>query len=514
MIMKAALRICLVLFAVSLVSAQGQTFLKLHDFGSPGDGAYPLGLIAQGRDGNLYSTTAQSYKKDGTIFQLTPAGALTVMHVFQGKYASRPEGGLTLGRDGNLYGTTGFGGKPGAGTFFKLTQKGHFIKVMNFPRNEYRPSMLTLGNAGNFFGLTQFGGDRDQGTIYKVNRDATLTTLHRFNGQDGKYPYSALVQANDGHLYGVTATGGSHGQGTVFRIAPNHFPQKYTVLHEFKGSDGSAPSSLVLGENGVLYGTASEVIFKISPSGDFKVLHVFQGDEGSANGLTLGSDGNFYGGTHTTLYRITPKGEMTVLYRLAVIDGLAPNPLVQHTNGVFYGTATEGGENFSGSVFSLDVGLPPFVAPVVSGAFLGKTVGVLGQGLAGATSVTFDGTPATFEVLSDTYLEAVVPSAARTGRITVTTLTDVLNSKAAFWILPEIVSLEPSGGHSGTPVTIHGSGLSQTRHVFFSQLQASFSVVSDTEVTTIVPDGVAGCPWIRVKTPGGIARSSAPFCTF
>lgn len=45
--------------------------------------------------------------------------------------------------------------------------------------------------------------------------NGTLTTLHSFNGTDGKYPHFAgLVQATNGYLYG-----GPVGVGTVFKIA-------------------------------------------------------------------------------------------------------------------------------------------------------------------------------------------------------------------------------------------------------------------------------------------------------
>ena len=52
-----------------------------------------LGLFAQARDGNLYSTSQNGGAFGlGAIFQLTPAGALTVVHSFAGTDGSTPRG--------------------------------------------------------------------------------------------------------------------------------------------------------------------------------------------------------------------------------------------------------------------------------------------------------------------------------------------------------------------------------------------------------------------------------------
>jgi uncharacterized protein (TIGR03437 family) len=67
---------------------------------------------------------------------------------------------------------------------------------------------------------------------------------------------------------------------------------------------------------------------------------------------------------------------------------------------------------------------------------VGKVVNVLGNGLTGTTSVTFNGTAAKFRVISDTYLKAQVPTGATTGAIEVTTPSGTLNSNVVFQVLP------------------------------------------------------------------------------
>src|SRR5260370_33209832 len=64
------------------------------------------------------------------------------------------------------------------------------------------------------------------------------------------------------------------------------------------------------------------------------------------------------------------------------------------------------------------------------------TPGILGQGLTGTTSVTFNGVAATsFKVGSDTFMTAVVPSGATTGPVVVTTPGGTLNTNVSFRVL-------------------------------------------------------------------------------
>jgi uncharacterized repeat protein (TIGR03803 family) len=106
--------------------------------------------------------------------------------------------------------------------------------------------------------------------------------------------------------------------------------------------------------------------------------------------------------------------------------------LLQATNGKFYGTTSEGGNSGDGTVFSLDVGLSPFVAFVRPYGKVGQTGGILGQGFTGTTSVSLNGTPAAFTVKSDTFITATVPPGATTGFVTVVTPSGTLTSNVPF----------------------------------------------------------------------------------
>lgn len=62
-----------------------------------------------------------------------------------------------------------------------------------------------------------------------------------------------------------------------------------------------------------------------------------------------------------------------------------------------------------------------------------------------------------------------------------------------FHYLPDITALSPSSGPAGTQVTITGHGFTRARALMFGNVPAtSFTVVSDTQVTAVVPDLPAG----------------------
>src|SRR5260370_36133623 len=121
------------------------------------------------------------------------------------------------GIEGNLYGTTESGGAHGAGTVFKITQRGTLTTLHSFNisdgSNPY--AALVQGTDGNFYGTTQSGGAHLLGTVFKMTPAGTLTTPHSCNSTDGSSPEAALIQAPDGNFYSTTYNGGVGGERHV-----------------------------------------------------------------------------------------------------------------------------------------------------------------------------------------------------------------------------------------------------------------------------------------------------------
>src|SRR5215470_917742 len=185
--LRRQLVLCFLVFILSATFAQAQ-FSVLYTYGShAGDPVDPINstAIAQGRDGNLYSTAFQGGANgNGAAFKITPVGTLTVLYNFCSQAACAdgkgPYGGLTLGTDGNFYGTTTGG-----------------------------------GNGDNAYG---------DGVVYKITPAGAFTVVHVFdnpNKGEGYFPYGAPVEGLDGNFYGTTSGGGAAGCGTIYKVTPS-----------------------------------------------------------------------------------------------------------------------------------------------------------------------------------------------------------------------------------------------------------------------------------------------------
>ena len=539
------LSIFALLFAATVATAQ--TYTVLHTY-PEGSGAYTgIGypqLMSQGRDGNFYSTIANAgTQNQGSVYKITPGGTLTTVYSFcilaSCADGSNPLGGVTLGFDGNLYGTTGNGGGAGkAGTLFKVTPAGKLTTLHAFANgtDDSAPNYAPLqGMDGNIYGVSEEQYVGQNGAFFKSTAAGVFTVTHDFNYTDGQTP-SLPTQGTDGNFYGAANRGGSKGFGVVYKMTPAGV---VTVLHNFLGgaTDGCYPVGVLTQGNdgnfyGVTYGCGANgtsgkggVVFKISPTGTYSILYNFcsvaycvDGNVPQA-GLVLGTDGNFYGtaggGTKGdgTIYKITPAGVHTTLYNFCdpTCNGYYPaTPLVQHTNGKFYGN-TNGNSLGGGVYYSMGVGLKAFVRLVTWNGKVGRTVEILGQGFTGTTQVLFNGVPAAFTNTSDTYMTAVVPDGATTGYVTVTTFTNSYKSNRKFLVTPQVTSVTPASGKVGASVTIAGVSLMQTTKVTIGSKPATFTVDNDDQVTATIPAGAKTGLKINVTTAGGVAASPAVF---
>lgn len=230
-----------------------------------GDGAYPYGSLLQDSAGNLYgTTTGGGLSNNGTIFKLSPGGVETVLYQFNGGATdgSKPSSQLILGKDGNFYGTTPYGGANNGGTVFKMTPGGALTILHSFTggADGYEPyAGLVLAIDGNMYGTTVSGGSTNLGAIYKVDPSGNVSTVYSFQGNfvDGDGTYSSLIQGNDGNLYGTTLGGGTQLNGTLFKLT---LIGKESVLYSFTGVGGDRAgqySALIQATDGHFYGTAN-----------------------------------------------------------------------------------------------------------------------------------------------------------------------------------------------------------------------------------------------------------------
>ena len=71
---------------------RAQTFTDLHDFNCSSDGCNPdmAGIVAQGTDGNLYGTLTDGGAGCGSVYRITPGGALNDIYNFSGADGCNP----------------------------------------------------------------------------------------------------------------------------------------------------------------------------------------------------------------------------------------------------------------------------------------------------------------------------------------------------------------------------------------------------------------------------------------
>jgi uncharacterized repeat protein (TIGR03803 family) len=431
-----------------------QTVKDVYSFTANGKSGAPAHVtLAQGRDGKLYGTSQGS--TFGTVFTLQTSGAESDLFVFDNTDGAGPSGGVILGTDGNFYGTTAGGGSAGLGVLYKISPSGLYTVLHEFTGGSdgsFPVAAPIEASDGNFYGTTEFAANFVGATIYKYTPSGVFTTIDSFDNATVSSIAASLVQGTDGNLYGAGYYGGANNCGSIFKI--NRSGTLLRLFSFFCGNGGANPIGLMQASDGNLYGTTQgskgndSTVFKMDQRGKVTILHTFTGSriEGKfpEGGLVQATDGNLYGSTslggsgdNGTLYQITTDGAYTQLYSFPKNIGVQPmGALLQDTNGLFYGTTLAGGASGIGSVFSLNMGLGPFVAFVRPTGGVGHAAQILGQGLTGATSVTFNSVAATsFTVVNDTYMTAVVPIGATTGKVIVTTPGGTLTSNVNFRIL-------------------------------------------------------------------------------
>jgi uncharacterized repeat protein (TIGR03803 family) len=211
------------------------TFAVVHSFNGS-DGENPEGTLINAPNGDLIGTTLSGGTSGrGTIFRVSTAGTLTSLFSFPalGAFSSagvavntegaNPRAGLLLAADGNFYGTAYQGGASGYGTVFRMTPAGAVSVVHAFTG----PSMggafplapVTQDTSGDLFGTTERGGPVNSGTAWRINASNQFQLLHGYLGAafDGQTTHTALTSLG-GFLYGMGYSDAASGAGAIFKL--------------------------------------------------------------------------------------------------------------------------------------------------------------------------------------------------------------------------------------------------------------------------------------------------------
>jgi uncharacterized repeat protein (TIGR03803 family) len=399
----------ILLLVVAPDFAQATSFKVLHQFkGAPSDGSQSVANLLIDA-GYLYGTTRFGGAADnGTVFRLSPAGAMTLLYSFCVQPCTgdgyQPVAGLIRDPAGNLYGTTKFGPYPqDNGTVFRLSPIGQgkyqetILYGFTAPTGGYNLASGVIRDAhGNLYGTTYAADDvSDTGTVYELTPTAsgpwTLTTLYSFlltgGGAPGG-PLAGVIMDGHGNLYATTNTGGTGEFGIAFMLTRGlTVPWNLSTLFSFDdGTYGGYPEgNLIMDAKGNVYGTNSAggkeggVVYKLTRSPITPwvptALYSFCQATGCLDGrqpragVVMDGQGNLYGTTYfggsgnglsgvpcTTctangiVYKIDTLGNETVLYNFTGKgDGANPSAsLAIDAEGNLYGTTYAGGTSTCG----------------------------------------------------------------------------------------------------------------------------------------------------------------------
>jgi hypothetical protein len=201
---------------------------------------------------------------------------------------------------------------------------------------------------------------------------------------------------------------------------------------------------------------------------------------GGGFGLTQGSSAVFFNGTQAT-----PTSWSNTKIVVPVPSGATTGQIFLRINGTIYW----------GPVFTV-LSTPHINTLSPPSGAVGTLVTINGTNFGsaqGASTVTFNGTPATPNSWIDTKIVVPVPNGATTGNVVVT-VNGVPSNGVLFTVLlnPHIASLSPTAGGVGTAVTISGTNFGSTQGgstVSFNGTAAIPLSWSGTSILAPVPAG-------------------------
>ena len=261
---------------------QDGNFKVIHNFSGGEDGQNPSGLAGD-RGGNLYGPV-NTQNGNGMVYKMAQAGTGWIqsrLYNFLGGEAGGPPYEVTVGRNGVLYGAAK-GGTPecayhqSCGMIFSLrpspticqsiscSWRENLLYGFTDPTDAWQASSLVSDDAGNLYGISASGGDQEKGAVFELSPSIggwIETILYSFTGRDDGGTPSSLLIGRDGNLYGTATGGGAYTGGVVFQLTPSASGWTESVVYSFPlAYFGTAvhPHSLVQDSAGTLFGEYEE----------------------------------------------------------------------------------------------------------------------------------------------------------------------------------------------------------------------------------------------------------------
>lgn len=387
------------------------TVTTLYSFTGGNDGGHPGATLVAGSDGNYYGTTVfGGAYGDGTLFRLSPGGALITLAQLDGYDGANPQAPLIFGSDGNLYGSTQDGGASNAGVLFRVNINSPGLQISGQPANQIvfsgQNAVFSVAVAGNGplgYQWRENGTNLTDGPNISGSTNRVLTLINATPANSGVYSVLVTNPGNSVLSQGATLSVDvsppqittqpasqilSVGATAIFTVtAIGDVPLSYqwqengTNLSDGGQITGSSTSSLsiaglfetnsgtysVIVTNAIastLSANATLTVNAVSSSGTaVSAAHAFTGgaDGGVPNALVAGANGLLYGTTQTggaygygTVFSFSTNGALTTLTSFGGTNGAMPAAsLTQASNGLFYGTTLLGGSNSAGTIFSV-----------------------------------------------------------------------------------------------------------------------------------------------------------------
>jgi large repetitive protein len=354
---------------------------------------------------------------------------------------------------------------------------------------------------------------------FTVNSDTSISTTVPVGATDGNVTVTNPAGTSGGAAFTIAPSSiafspGSGLPGQVVVISGSHFTGATSV--KFNGTsassmhvDSDTQITAVVGS-----GSSTGPVSVTTPDGTgtsassfvvitTPVVSSFTPGSGGA-GASVTITGSHFTGASSVKFNTT-----AATFTLNSDTQITTHVPVGATSGHITVT-TSVGSGVSSGTFTV-LALPTISSFLPTSGDVGASVTVNGSHFTGATAVTFNGRPAiTFSVVTDTKITATVPAGATTGKVGVTTAAGTALSAGSFTVFqgPVVSSFTPTSSTDGGTVTVFGSGFTGATAVKLGTTTATFTLVSDTQLTLKVPATLAtGNYTIHVTNPQGTGDS-------